>query len=261
MIVKNELLKKIKDLFSLNIYETKVWVALLSKGVATVGEVAEISGVPRSRAYDVLESLDKQGFTIQKMGKPVKYLAVKPEVVLERLKNNITKEAEEKAEVLSNLKDTPEYKEINLLHKLGINPIRADELSGVVNGRSNFYAFLHELISNATKELIVISPASTLTKKSKILKQLKDTSKKGVDVKIGINSKSDEIDIKALENEISNVKRMNIDGRFFIADRKKVLFITNSESADEDQDRGVWINSEFFANSISSLFDVAWKSK
>ena len=261
MIVKNDLLKKIRDFFNLNIYETKVWVALLSKGMATVGEIAEISGVPRSRTYDVLEGLEKQGFTIQKMGKPVKYLAVKPEVVLERLKHNISKEADEKTELLANIKSTPEYKEIDLLHKQGIKPIRVEDLSGMISGRSNFYSFLHELINNASNELIVIAPASTLTKKIKILRQLKEISKKGVNVKIGVNGKNEDVDEKALENEIENIKKMNIEGKFFIADRKKVLFVLNPENADEDQDKGVWINSEFFANSISSLFDVAWKGK
>ena len=42
MILKQELINKIKDYFGLNIYETKVWMALLGKGVASAGEIAEI---------------------------------------------------------------------------------------------------------------------------------------------------------------------------------------------------------------------------
>jgi len=60
MLVKSELIAKIKDYFELNIYETKVWLALLGKGSASAGEIATISGVPRSRTYDVLESLEKK---------------------------------------------------------------------------------------------------------------------------------------------------------------------------------------------------------
>ena len=78
MIVKQELVKRIKEYFDLNIYETKVWIALLSKGIASAGEIATISSVPRSRTYDVLESLEKRGFAIVKIGKPVKYISVKP---------------------------------------------------------------------------------------------------------------------------------------------------------------------------------------
>jgi len=88
MIAKQDLINKIKDYFDLNIYETKVWLALLGKGSASAGEIASISGVPRSRTYDVLEGLEKKGFAIVKLGKPVKYLGVKPKMILEKMKNN-----------------------------------------------------------------------------------------------------------------------------------------------------------------------------
>ena len=64
MLVKQELINKIKDYFDLNVYETKVWLALIGKGSASAGEIAELSGVPRSRTYDVLETLEKKGFAI-----------------------------------------------------------------------------------------------------------------------------------------------------------------------------------------------------
>ncbi len=82
MIISKEFLNKLKD-FNLNSYESKLWVALLSRGISTAGELSDISNVPRSRAYDVLESLEKKGFIIVKIGKPIRYLAVKPREVVE----------------------------------------------------------------------------------------------------------------------------------------------------------------------------------
>ena len=99
-MIAQELTSRIKDYFDLNLYETKVWLALLGKGMASVGEVATISRVPRSRVYDVLESLEKKGFAIVKMGKPVKYLGIKPQIILERIKGDIRKNAEEKVREL-----------------------------------------------------------------------------------------------------------------------------------------------------------------
>src|SRR3990167_9266302 len=119
MLVKQELVKKIKDYFGLNVYETKVWLALISKGIASAGEVADISGVPRSRTYDVLESLEKRGFAIVKIGKPVKYLGVKPHVILEKLKNNVKKDAEERMEDLSKIKTTDEFLKLEELYRGG----------------------------------------------------------------------------------------------------------------------------------------------
>ncbi|MEK6880921.1 MAG: helix-turn-helix domain-containing protein, partial [Nanoarchaeota archaeon] len=122
MIVKPELVKKIRDYFSLNIYETKVWLALIGKGIASAGEVADISGVPRSRTYDVLESLEKRGFAIAKIGKPVKYLAVKPEIVIEKLKQNTIRNTDERIKSLSKIRETEEYSELEKLYHSGLTP-------------------------------------------------------------------------------------------------------------------------------------------
>ena len=93
----------------MNIYETKVWLALLSKGIASAGDIAKISRVPRSRTYDVLEGLEKKGFAIEKLGKPIMYMGVKPKGILERLKNNVKRNAEERINYLSNIRETEEF--------------------------------------------------------------------------------------------------------------------------------------------------------
>ena len=105
-MIKQELIDKIKYNFDLNIYETKVWLALLGKGIASAGEIAELSGVPRSRTYDVLESLEKRGFALMKLGKPVKYIAVKPDTIIEKLKTNTLNKANEKIDSIKKLKNT-----------------------------------------------------------------------------------------------------------------------------------------------------------
>ena len=105
MIIQKDFLNKLKD-FGLNSYESKLWIALLSRGVSTAGELSDISNVPRSRAYDVLESLEKKGFIIVKVGKPIKYLAVTPNEVVERVKKKVLEEAEQRNQVLSQLKDS-----------------------------------------------------------------------------------------------------------------------------------------------------------
>src|SRR3989339_1966258 len=91
MIVKDEFLSKLRRYFNLNLYEVKIWTALLSRGVSTAGELSDIANVPRSRSYDVLESLEKKGFAVMKLGKPIKYLAVPPKEALGRVKKQIEK--------------------------------------------------------------------------------------------------------------------------------------------------------------------------
>jgi len=100
MLVQKETLNELRQRFKLNIYEVKIWTALLSRGIAAASELADISGVPRSRCYDVLESLEKKGFIIMKIGKPIKYIAVEPEVVVERVKKKLQDEASEQIKIV-----------------------------------------------------------------------------------------------------------------------------------------------------------------
>jgi sugar-specific transcriptional regulator TrmB len=129
MIISKDFLNKLKD-FGLNSYESKLWVALLSRGISTAGELSDISNVPRSRAYDVLESLEKKGFIIVKVGKPIKYLAVPPREVVERVKAKITEDAGQKTDVLNQLKGSAVLDELNTLHTTGIKMVDPTDKSG-----------------------------------------------------------------------------------------------------------------------------------
>ena len=120
MIVKEDFLNKLRQYFGLNLYEAKIWTALLSRGVSTAGELADIGNVPRSRAYDILESLEKKGFVLMKLGKPIKYIAVDPKEVVIRVQKLMRENAEDQVKNLDSLRGTDLHKELELLHKQGI---------------------------------------------------------------------------------------------------------------------------------------------
>src|SRR3990170_2733532 len=142
MIIKEEFLSKLRTYFSLSLYEVKIWTALLSRGVSTAGELSDIANVPRSRSYDVLESLEKKGFVIMKLGKPIKYIAVPPSEVVERVKKNMRFNADEKIKRLETLKDSDTLKELEMLHTQGVELVEPSELSGAIKGRHNLYNHL-----------------------------------------------------------------------------------------------------------------------
>src|SRR3989338_4717820 len=155
MIVKEEFLSKLRRYFSLNLYEVKIWTALLSRGVSTAGELSDIANVPRSRSYDVLESLEKKGFVVMKLGKPIKYLAVPPKEVLERVKKNVGDEAKEQILKLEELKKTEIIDELNTLHTQGVELVEPADLSGSLKGRHNLYNHLELTIRNADESVFI----------------------------------------------------------------------------------------------------------
>ncbi len=256
--MKQELVKHIKDHFNLNIYETKVWLALLSKGIASAGEVAEISGVPRSRTYDVLESLEKRGFAIVKIGKPVKYISIKPTEILEKMKTETMAEAQEKVKALVALKTTNEYTELEQLHNSGISPIKPSELTGSLKGRSNIIAKVREILESSQKEVLVCTSAPDFEDKSRVLIPALDRLNKA-NIKVRLALSGDLEKVKRL-NVKHNLKARYIDSpaRFFIVDRKQALLMITPEHADEEM--GIWLSSPYFTESLAHMVESAFKN-
>ena len=256
MLVKQELISRIKDYFDLNIYETKVWLALLGKGMASVGEVAAISRVPRSRVYDVLESLEKKGFAIVKMGKPVKYLGIKPQIILERIKGDIRKNAEEKVRDLAKIRESEEFLKLDELYRQGINPVKREDISASLKGKSNISNFLREIIQNAKREVIICTNVDEIKSKLKLFSQTFSILKK-LNVKIKIALSGDSKTVRELEEKLSvKIKRTEINAKFFIIDKREILFYI-SRGGNGIEDIAIWLNSDFFVESFTSLFEKA----
>lgn len=76
-------------------YESKVYLSLASLISANAFEISDVSGVPRSRTYDVLKSLQKKGFIDVTRGKPLKYNVVPPQDVFEKSRQNIKEQLDE----------------------------------------------------------------------------------------------------------------------------------------------------------------------
>ena len=265
MLLKQDLINRIRDYFDLNIYETKVWLALLGKGVASAGQIAEISRVPRSRTYDVLESLEKKGFAIIKIGKPVKYLGVKPHVILEKLKNNVRKDAEDRIITLSNIRSTEEFTALEEMYKGGLDPIKTEDISAALKGKSNITNHLREILRNASKEVLICTNVSEVGSKLKLFQQTLETLKKA-NVKIKMALSGDEKLVKKMESDLQlKIKRVEINAKFFIIDRKEILFYISKDSKDQSlslkeknqEDIAIWLNSEFFAQAFAALFEKA----
>ena len=255
MLVKQDLISKIKDYFNLNIYETKVWLALLGKGIASAGEIANISKVPRSRTYDVLESLEKKGFAIVKLGKPVKYIGVKPKVVLGKLKNNIKQEAEERIISLTNIRETDEFSQLENLYNTGINPIKREDVSAALKGRSNISNYLREIIMNAKEEVIICANAEEIKVKSKLFQQTFEIlNKNGIKIKMALSGDQELIQEISKQFQMP-VKSIKIEAKFFIVDKKEILFYLAKDETNDDI--AIWLNSDFFATAFAGLFEKA----
>jgi sugar-specific transcriptional regulator TrmB len=264
MIVKDEFLNKLRQYFGLNLYEVRVWTALLSRGVSTAGELSDIGNVPRSRAYDVLESLEKKGFVLMKLGKPIKYMAVEPKEVVERSKKLIRTIADVKTKRLDDLKGGDVLQELNLLHKQGIEFIEPTDLSGAIRGRHNLYTHLELMIKNASKNVTLVTTSKGVLRKIEALKyELERLSKKGVKIKIAAPITKENKSILKTISKFAEIKHLSnkLNARFCVVDNKDLLFmVLDDNEVHPTYDVGIWINTPYFATAVNEMFDSSWKS-
>lgn len=258
MLVQKEFLNKLKD-FGVNSYEAKIWTALLSRGVSTAGELSDISNVPRSRSYDVLESLEKKGFIVMKIGKPIKYIAVPPKEVLERVKKNVKDEADKSIIMLEEIKKTNLLDELTQLHEKGVEMVEPSDITGALKGRENLHDHLIMMVKEAEKSIILVTGEEGLIRKSSVLlRYLKKAHERGVEIKISapINKTND--DIKALK-EIAEIKNLGLSGRFCIVDNSSVMFMMADDTdIHPTYDIGIWLNTPFFSGTLTQMFNLSW---
>ena len=253
MVLKQELLAKLKLDLKLNIYEVKVWTVLLSRGIATAGELADLSGVPRSRCYDVLESLEKKGFIIMKIGKPIKYIAIQPEEIVERVKKDIDEDTTLSLRMIDDIKETDIFKELDLLHKTGIEKVEGSEISNSILGRENINYFLKHMIDKAQKSVLIVTTQDGFVRKVNLLhKIIRRLDKKGVKVKI--IAPIDEKIAKKVK-DVAELKNKDANGRFVVVDNNELLFMVNDGTTDKNYDSAVWVKSEFFTKALIQMFE------
>jgi sugar-specific transcriptional regulator TrmB len=248
MIVKEEFLSKLRRFFGLNLYEVKVWTALLSRGVSTAGELSDIANVPRSRSYDVLESLEKKGFVVMKLGKPIKYIAVAPTEVVERVKKNMHTEAQER---IKRLEDTQ-----------GVELVEPADLSGSLKGRHNLYSHLELTIRNAQESVTIMTTPQGLMRKVEGLKPtFEKLKKRGVKIRIAAPlNKQTKQSVKDI-SQVAEVRNAESKARFCIVDGKELIFmVLDDAEVHPTYDLGIWVSTPFFAQALEGLFNTAWKS-
>lgn len=263
MIVKDEFLGRLRKIFDLNLYEVKVWTALLSRGTSTAGELSNISDVPRSRTYDILESLEKKGFIIMKLGKPIKFVALKPEEVVERVKKNLMVDAKERTKRLEKLKGDEVLEELTSLFTKGVKFVEPSDLSGSLKGRQNLYNHLDMMVRDAEKTITIVTTAEGINRKLEaLMPSLEKVKKRGVKVRIAAPIDKNNMKVAKDLSKVAEVRNLqDIKARFTVIDSNQLMFmLLDDEKFHPNYDVGVWINTEFFASALEQMFELAWKN-
>ena len=101
-IIMDENITVLKGM-GLTMYEAEAYVTLTSLISSNATEIAEKSGIPRSKIYDVLKKLHEKNFIEVEDGRPLTYNVKSPVEVLNREKERIDGEIDDAVSRLTNM--------------------------------------------------------------------------------------------------------------------------------------------------------------
>lgn len=250
----------------LNLYERRLWVALLARGTSTAGELSAIANVPRSRTYDVLQSLAEKGFVVMQSAKPLKYVAIPPEEALEKAKAKMEEDIRMMIERIDELKVSPVMKELNDIFSHGMKIVSPEDITGALKGRYTLQQQLSSMFKDANKHIaIVTTPEGILDLTTNHLDALRKAKERGVDIKIATSGKEKISDaVKTLSGiadiRVLDEKDIDLAGRFCVIDGKQFVLSLTDTKVHSTQDMALWSKSEYAAGSVlSPLFKLVWQ--
>ena len=263
MVVTQQILDALKQI-GLNLYERKLWVALLSRGTSTAGELSSLAKVPHSRTYDVLESLAEKGFVMIQTAKPLKYVAITPSEALERVKKKIAEDTKVTVERIIEFQKSPALKELERVYKKGFDLVEPGEMTGSLRGRNAMHQQLETCFKNAKENISIMTTGKGLNDLEAIHTEvLKKAAGKGVKIRIAAQYGKEHLPLIEKLKEFAEVKKITkpeISGRFCVVDGLHVVMALTDEDVHPTQDLALRTQSEHVAADVlGPIFDFIWQ--
>ena len=204
--------------FGLNLYEAKAYISLLKYGTTNAYRISKESGIPRSRIYDVLESITKRGMAmVEESSENIKiYTAVPSTIFLDRIKREWENDYEEVK---------------NDLESLEVEDKKQDVYVFTVKGMENITAYCRQLLKESEHH-VVLSVWPHMYEI--LLPELKECKKRGCRI-LGISHEV-ENPLEGIEKHSKSKNHKTIENiPWFILsiDSKKLLYGYSVE-ADKD---------------------------
>jgi len=264
MIHNEKMIEDVKRIFDLNMYEAKLWLALLSRGISTAGELSEISAVPRSRAYDVLEALlQKKLISAKREQRPVKYIALPPGEILSQVKMNYDKKMDDQAKLIDKLKSSEVAGKLSDAHKKGETLVEKHEKAGIIRSRRGISHQIDSLLGTAKKTIEILATPEEAEHLAKFhSERLLFASGKGVKIRIAGPLKESETYYKEL-SKLADMKIVKaINARIILKDSEEAIFsLFPNKDVHTIYDTAVWVHSPYFVKAMKELFHHVWTAK
>jgi len=238
--------KKVLQELGLTDYESRVYLALLEKGVLTASQVSKHSRVPYSKVYDTLTSLEGKGWIETQHGRPSRYYPKAPSEALTAMKLSLEEKVQtwEKT-VLAELEPFYERREIREKPDLWI-----------LRGQINTLAKLREMVEKTKNELMVAAPNLPKALTDSVTPLLRQLQNANVKVLFMVSKEATDWNLQKIA-QVGEVRvRDHMFGGGVIADGKEAMLFLGEDKPT----LVIWSNHLGLVQFAKEYFRYLWES-
>ena len=242
--------RKAMETIGLTSYEIKVYLSLLEHGSLTASDISKKSGVPYSKIYEVLNSLQDKVWLESNSSRPQKFFPKSPSTALEAIKLQKENEIRYNEEIINN-ELMPIYEKSGIKEKPEI---------WVVRGFYNIASKVNEIIQNSQRELLIALPQIAQEIAKPLQPLLRTLHDKGIKI-IVLVSEGTNIEIVRAISRIADVRiKDNMFGGGVIGDGKQVLILLGEERIEKGnfEPIAIWAEHPGLAGYAKDYFQYLW---
>ena len=243
--------RKALEKVGLTSYEIRTFTALLKTGELTASDLSQKSGVPYSKIYEVLGTLEEKSWIGTDDSRPTKYFAKSPATGLKTTKQKIENDFLDNQSVILN-ELVPLYEKSGTSEKPDI---------WVLSGSVNIAAKILEMVESCRSEVMIAVPEAGEELVKQALPKLRALHDKGVKITILTSDKMDKESIKAIKRVASVKIKKGLFGGGIIADKKYVVIVLGPEIAGESSSDivAIWADHAGLAGFAYQYFEYLLK--
>lgn len=243
--------RKALEKIGLTSYEIKTYSALLKTGQITASDLSQKSGVPYSKIYEVLGTLEEKGWIGADDSRPTQYFAKSPATAIQTTRQNIETELRNNESIV--------LKELNPLYEQSGTSERPDiwVLSGVVNIASKIL----EMVDSCRNEVLIAIPKVAEDLAKEALPKLRLLHDRGVDITILVSEDVDSDTLKSL-SRVAKVKvKKGLFGGGIISDKRYVVILLGEDlgASGAKEAVAIWADHSGLAGFAREYFEYLLK--
>ncbi|NWG09709.1 MAG: TrmB family transcriptional regulator [Nitrososphaerales archaeon] len=246
MTITEKARKALKEL-DLTEYEVKAYVALLEQESRTASQISEYSGIPFSKIYEVLGSLERKGWVEIERGRPNRYYPKPPSLALEgtririeRTLRNNEKQIFDELQPMYERRGTRERPEI-----------------WIVRGEFNILSKVYETLGRAQEESLIAIPLITNEMVDLLSSRLIELSLRGVKTMIMTTKSIDDRTLKKMGFAEIRVRDQMFGGGVISDGREVILLLGEKENK---VDLAISSDHIGLAKFAKNYFEYLWDS-